>query len=160
MKALVFNGVGQIAVEDRPKPTVKNASDAVIKLTRTTICGSDLHIIQGHVPTVEKGRVIGHEGVGVVESVGKDVQDFKVYTNLPLRFIGPLAETRLLGRRQRHHCLYYLLRYLQLLQERIIRSVQLDRRLEAGTFGRWDSGGVRAYPACGCELTPCAQGCG
>ncbi|PVH88097.1 GroES-like protein [Cadophora sp. DSE1049] len=78
MKALVFNGVGKIAVEDRPQPKVQDPSDAIVKLTRTTICGSDLHIIQGHVPTVEPGRVIGHEGVGVVESVGKDVKKFKV----------------------------------------------------------------------------------
>jgi len=77
MKALVYNGVGKIAVEDRPQPKVQNPTDAVIKLTRTTICGSDLHIIQGHVPTVEPGRVIGHEGVGIVDSVGKDVKNFK-----------------------------------------------------------------------------------
>jgi alcohol dehydrogenase len=77
MKALVYNGVGKIALEDRPKPEVLNPSDVVVKLTRTTICGSDLHIIQGHVPTVAPGRVIGHEGVGIVESVGKDVQNFK-----------------------------------------------------------------------------------
>lgn len=150
MKALVFNGVGEIAVEERPKPTVKNASDAVIKLTRTTICGSDLHIIQGHVPTVEKGRVIGHEGVGVVESVGDDVKDFKVILKklAPSFSVGRLAETALLGRRQGYYCLYYVLCYLQLLQERLVWSVQLDGRLETGTFGRWDAGRVCADPAC------------
>lgn len=78
MKALVYNGVGEIAVEDRPQPEVREPSDAIIKLTRTTICGSDLHIIQGHVPTVAPGRVIGHEGVGVVHSIGRDVRNFKV----------------------------------------------------------------------------------
>lgn len=77
MKALVYNGIGKIAVEDRPIPTIRDPSDAIIKLTRTTICGSDLHIIQGHVPTVDKGRVIGHEGIGVISEVGKDVEKFK-----------------------------------------------------------------------------------
>jgi len=77
MKALVYNGVGKIAVEDRPQPKVEQPSDAVVKLTRTTICGTDLHIIKGDVPTVDKGRVLGHEGVGIVESVGSDVKSFK-----------------------------------------------------------------------------------
>ena len=67
MKALVYNGPGKIAVEDRPQPKVEQPSDAVVKLTRTTICGTDLHIIKGDVPTVPNGRVLGHEGVGVVE---------------------------------------------------------------------------------------------
>lgn len=78
MKALVYNGVGKIAVEDRPKPIVKSPSDAVVKLTRTTICGSDLHIIKGDVPSVAPGRVIGHEGVGIIEEVGSDVKGFKI----------------------------------------------------------------------------------
>jgi len=77
MKALVYNGPGKIAVEDRPQPKVEQPSDAVVKLTRTTICGTDLHIIKGDVPTVPNGRVLGHEGVGVVDSVGPDVKNFK-----------------------------------------------------------------------------------
>ena len=71
MKALVYNGPGKIAVEDRPQPKVEQPSDAVVKLTRTTICGTDLHIIKGDVPTVPNGRVLGHEGVGVVDSFEK-----------------------------------------------------------------------------------------
>jgi alcohol dehydrogenase len=78
MKALVYNGGGKIAVEDRPEPTIQAPSDAIVKLTRTTICGSDLHIIKGDVPTVKPGRVIGHEGIGIVHSVGPDVKEFKV----------------------------------------------------------------------------------
>jgi alcohol dehydrogenase len=78
MKALVYNGIGKIAVEDRPEPTIQAPSDAIVKLTRTTICGSDLHIIKGDVPTVKQGRVIGHEGVGVVHKIGPEVKDFKI----------------------------------------------------------------------------------
>jgi alcohol dehydrogenase len=77
MKALVYNGAGRIAVEDRPEPTIQTPSDAIIKLTSTTICGTDLHIIKGDVPTVKPGRVLGHEGIGIVHSVGTNVKEFK-----------------------------------------------------------------------------------
>lgn len=77
MKALVYQGPGRIAVEERSKPTIKNPSDAVIKLMKTTICGTDLHIIKGDVATCSPGRVLGHEGVGVVEQVGTGVTEIK-----------------------------------------------------------------------------------
>ena len=70
MKALVYHGPGRRAWEERPRPRVESATDAVVRITTTTICGTDLHILKGDVPTVESGRVLGHEGVGVVEEVG------------------------------------------------------------------------------------------
>ena len=88
MKALVFNGVGKIALEDRPQPKVEQPGDAVVKLTRTTICGTDLHIIKGDVPTVSKGRVIGHEGIGLVEDVGAEVKGFKKGDNVGFSELG------------------------------------------------------------------------
>ncbi|MFL5248627.1 MAG: zinc-dependent alcohol dehydrogenase family protein [Myxococcales bacterium] len=77
MKALVYRGPGKRAWEDKPKPTVQDASDAVVKIVRTTICGTDLHILKGDVPSVTPGRILGHEGVGVVEQVGSAVSSFK-----------------------------------------------------------------------------------
>lgn len=77
MKALVYHGPGKRAWEDKPKPTVKEPSDAVVKITRTTICGTDLHIMKGDLPAVTDGRILGHEGVGVVEEVGAAVSMFK-----------------------------------------------------------------------------------
>lgn len=77
MKALVYNGPGQKNLEDRPKPTIKMPTDAVIKLTKTTICGTDLHILKGDVATCHPGTVLGHEGVGVVDAVGPGVASFK-----------------------------------------------------------------------------------
>ncbi|XOB65691.1 zinc-dependent alcohol dehydrogenase family protein [Deferribacteres bacterium DY0037] len=77
MKALVYNGPGKKAVEERPVPDVLDAGDAVVKITKTTICGTDLHILKGDVPTCTPGRVLGHEGVGVVEKVGDGVRSFK-----------------------------------------------------------------------------------
>jgi alcohol dehydrogenase len=77
MRALVYHGPGKKAFEDRPRPTILKPTDAIVKITKTTICGSDLHILKGHVPTCESGRILGHEGIGVVESVGSGVLGFK-----------------------------------------------------------------------------------
>lgn len=77
MKALVFHGPGQKAWEDKPKPTLQNPTDAIVRISRTTICGTDLHILKGDVPTVTDGRILGHEGVGVIEEVGSGVSNFK-----------------------------------------------------------------------------------
>lgn len=77
MKALVYLGPGKKALRDCPEPTVTAATDAIVRITRTTICGTDLHILKGDVPTCQPGRVLGHEGVGVIESVGAGVTTFK-----------------------------------------------------------------------------------
>jgi alcohol dehydrogenase len=78
MKALVYRGPGVRALEDKPDPTITTPTDAIVRISKTTICGSDLHIMKGDVPTVEVGRILGHEGVGVVEQVGQNVSNFKV----------------------------------------------------------------------------------
>ncbi len=77
MKALVYHGPGRRAWEEKPRPVIKDASDAVVKITRTTICGTDLHILKGDVATVGEGRTLGHEGVGIIEEVGAAVTSFK-----------------------------------------------------------------------------------
>ncbi|MGB8212700.1 MAG: zinc-dependent alcohol dehydrogenase family protein [Anaerolineales bacterium] len=78
MKALVYHGPGKRALEGVPKPTIQSPTDAIVKVTKTTICGTDLHILKGDVPAVTDGRILGHEGVGIVEQVGGDVFNFKV----------------------------------------------------------------------------------
>jgi alcohol dehydrogenase len=77
MKALAYLGPGKKALEERPKPTIAAATDAIVRVTRTTICGTDLHILKGDVPTCTPGRILGHEGVGVVDSIGAAVTSFK-----------------------------------------------------------------------------------
>jgi len=77
MKALVYNGPGQKAVEDRPIPKIAEPTDAIVKIVKTTICGTDLHILKGDVPTCAPGRILGHEGVGVVDKIGAAVTAFK-----------------------------------------------------------------------------------
>ena len=77
MKALAYLGPGKKAVEERPKPGITKPTDAIVKVTKTTICGTDLHILKGDVATCKPGRILGHEGVGVVEEVGSAVTAFK-----------------------------------------------------------------------------------
>ncbi len=76
MKALVYRGPGQMGLEEHPKPELLAPTDAIVKLTKTTICGTDLHILKGDVPSCRPGRILGHEGVGVVEHVGTGVTTF------------------------------------------------------------------------------------
>lgn len=77
MKALVFHGRGRRTWEERPKPVVNSPTDAIVKITRTTICGTDLHILKGDVPEVVDGRILGHEGVGIIDEVGPGVSSFR-----------------------------------------------------------------------------------
>lgn len=76
MKAVVYRDVGKIRVEDVPDPTLSDPHDAIVRVTTAAICGSDLHFFHGKAP-LSPGDSIGHEGVGVVESVGADVERFK-----------------------------------------------------------------------------------
>jgi alcohol dehydrogenase len=78
MKALVYHGPGTRALDDMPRPVIKSPTDAVVRITKTTICGTDLHIMKGDVPSVTDGRILGHEGVGIIEQAGASVSSFKV----------------------------------------------------------------------------------
>jgi len=77
MKALVYHGPGKKAWEEKPTPVLKHPADAIVKILHTTICGTDLHIMKGDVPAVIDGRIIGHEGVGIIEEVGTSVSNYK-----------------------------------------------------------------------------------
>ena len=77
MKALVYLAVGKKALDERPKPEIAAPTDAIVKITKTTICGTDLHILKGDLPSCKPGRILGHEGVGIVETVGLAVTVFK-----------------------------------------------------------------------------------
>ena len=73
MKALVYHGPGQRAWETMPDPKIEAATDAIVRIDTSTICGTDLHILKGDVPEVEPGRILGHEAVGTVVEVGDAV---------------------------------------------------------------------------------------
>lgn len=76
MRAFVYQGPGKKALEDRPMPEIAAPTDAIVRIVKTTICGTDLHILKGDVPSCTPGRILGHEGVGVVASVGAAVTGF------------------------------------------------------------------------------------
>ncbi|WP_439681266.1 alcohol dehydrogenase catalytic domain-containing protein [Embleya sp. MST-111070] len=76
MKALTYHGAGHHRWEDVPTPTVRDPQDAVIRVDAVTICGTDLHILEGDVPEVEPGRILGHEAVGTITEAGPGVRDF------------------------------------------------------------------------------------
>jgi alcohol dehydrogenase len=77
MKALVYHGAGKKSWEQTAKPVLQEPTDAVVRILKTTICGTDLHIMKGDLPEVKEGRILGHEGVGIIEEVGGAVRNFK-----------------------------------------------------------------------------------
>lgn len=104
MKALIYNGPGKTALEDRPKPEITEPTDAILRITKTTICGTDLHIIKGDVPTCEPGRILGHEGVGVIESVGPAVTSFKAGDHVLISCISACGKCIWCRKQMYSHC--------------------------------------------------------
>lgn len=78
MKALVYHGPGKYSWDDAPHPAILKPTDAIVRITMSTICGTDLHILKGDLPAVTDGRILGHEGIGIVEEVGSAVTEFTV----------------------------------------------------------------------------------
>lgn len=77
MRAVVFHDIGDIRLEDVKEPKIKHDTDAIVRLTATAICGTDLHMVRGTLPGMKRGTILGHEGVGVVEEIGKGVRNLK-----------------------------------------------------------------------------------
>ncbi|EPE08031.1 alcohol dehydrogenase domain protein [Ophiostoma piceae UAMH 11346] len=104
MKALVFNGSGVVQLQERPKPTIQTSTDVVVRLTKTTICGTDLHICKGHVATCTPGRILGHEGVGVIEEAGSSVNKFRKGDRVLISCICSCASCDYCRRGMYSHC--------------------------------------------------------
>ena len=104
MKALVYQGPGKKTLEERPKPDVAAPTDAIVKILKTTICGTDLHTLKGDVPTCAPGRILGHEGVGVVDSVGAAVTAFKVGDRVVVSCISSCGKCDYCRRGMYSHC--------------------------------------------------------
>jgi threonine dehydrogenase-like Zn-dependent dehydrogenase len=77
MKAVVFHGVGDIRLDEVKEPKIKEATDAIVRLTASAICGTNLHMIRGTMPGMKPGTILGHEGIGIVEETGRDVRNFR-----------------------------------------------------------------------------------
>ncbi|PWZ03442.1 putative glutathione-dependent formaldehyde dehydrogenase [Testicularia cyperi] len=78
MRAVVYHGKKDVRVETVDRPTISDPRDVIVKSTATTVCGSDLHLYHGAIPTIKAGDILGHEGIGVVDQVGAQVTKFKV----------------------------------------------------------------------------------
>lgn len=104
MKALVYHGPGKKSLDERPIPKLAAPGDAIIKMTRTTICGTDLHILKGDVPTCEPGRILGHEGVGIVQEVGAAVSAFRPGDRVLISCISSCGKCDYCRRGMYSHC--------------------------------------------------------
>lgn len=78
MKAVVYHGIGDIRLDDVPEPKIQEPTDAIVRLTASAICGTDLHFIRGTFSDMQEGTILGHEGVGIVEEIGDDVRNLNV----------------------------------------------------------------------------------
>ena len=104
MKALVYRGPGLKALEDRPKPQLQAQDDAIVKIIKTTICGTDLHILKGDVPSCTPGRILGHEGIGVVDSAGPGCTMFKPGDRVLISCISSCGKCDYCRRGMYSHC--------------------------------------------------------
>ncbi|KAL6244114.1 hypothetical protein RBB50_008984 [Rhinocladiella similis] len=104
MKALVYKGTGQFALEDKPVPQLQEPTDAIVKVLYTTICGTDLHIVKGDVATCTPGRILGHEGVGIVHEPGSAVSRFKKGDHVLINCISSCATCEYCRRGMYSHC--------------------------------------------------------
>src|SRR5699024_371616 len=105
MKALVYHGPGQKAWEEVPDPTILEATDVIVQVDTSTICGTDLHILKGDVPAVEAGRILGHEGVGTVTEVGAAVNNLAVGDRVIISAVSSCGSCSYCQQRLPSHCL-------------------------------------------------------
>jgi len=104
MKAFVYRENGNSALEEKAKPGIKDPGDAIVKMLKTTICGTDLHILKGDVATCKPGRTLGHEGVGVIDAVGPAVTVFKVGDHVLISCISACGKCEYCRRNMYSHC--------------------------------------------------------
>ena len=104
MKALVYHGPGKKQLDEVPKPVVREATDAIVRITKTTICGTDLHILKGDVPTVAVGRILGHEGIGIIDEAGAGVSRFRKGERVLISCITACGKCEYCRRGMPSHC--------------------------------------------------------
>src|SRR3977135_138476 len=104
MKALVYRGHGDKGIEDKPKPELQALGDAIVRMTNTTICGTDLHILKGDVPTCVPGRTLGHAGTGVIASVASGVTAFRSDDRVLISCISACSKCEYCRRGMYSHC--------------------------------------------------------
>jgi alcohol dehydrogenase len=132
MKALVYHGPGKFAWENKPRPAIQAPGDAVVRVTTSTICGTDLHILKGDLPAVTEGRILGHEGIGVVEQVGPGVSEFHLGDKVIISCVTACLKCDFCKRSMYSHCRHggWILGYtLDGTQAEYVRIPQADGSL-------------------------------
>jgi len=105
MRALVYHGPEKIMLEEKPKPVIIKPTDAIVKITTTSICGTDLHILNGDVPAVTDGRILGHEGVGIIDEIGINVLGFKKGDKVLISLITSCGSCSFCKKAMYSHCI-------------------------------------------------------
>jgi len=98
MKALVYKGPGSKAWDEVPDPKIEQPTDVIVKMVATTICGTDLHILKCDVPEVEVGRILGHEGIGMITEVGEGVTQLAVGDRVILACVSSCGKVQTVAR--------------------------------------------------------------
>ena len=104
MKALIYLGPGKKAIESRPLPVIKESTDAIVKIIKTTICGTDLHILKGDVATCAPGRILGHEGIGIIDKIGSSITGFQVGDKVLISCISSCGKCKFCRKGMYSHC--------------------------------------------------------
>lgn len=104
MKAVVFAGEGRISVEEVPEPTIQEGDDAIVRVSKASICASDLHLLHGKTPGMNEGSVIGHEYVGTITEVGSDLGDMTEGSRVLGSFLIVCGSCTPCGERRFNHC--------------------------------------------------------
>ncbi|MGA9812397.1 MAG: zinc-dependent alcohol dehydrogenase family protein [Terriglobales bacterium] len=158
MKALVYHGPGKYAWEDKPRPAIQDPGDAIVRITTTTICGTDLHILKGDLPAVTDGRILGHEGIGVVEQVGTAVSEFHVGDKVIISCVTACLKCDSCKRGMYSHCRHggWILGYtLDGTQAEYVRIPQAD-----GSLYSFPSGGDEEALVMLSDILPTGFECG
>jgi threonine dehydrogenase-like Zn-dependent dehydrogenase len=142
MKALVYGSIGHVKLEERPKPRIFQPTDAVVKLSRSTICGTDLHITRGDVPTCVPGTILGHEGVGIIEEVGTSVRELKNGQNVLISCISSCASCEYCRKGMYSHCT------TGGTLEALMAGLTKTGRMDSWKYNRWNTGRIRSNPSC------------
>lgn len=104
MKALVYLGPGKSALQERPKPTLEADTDVILAVTKTTLCGTDLHILKGDLRSCAPGTILGHEGIGIIEQAGSAVAAFKPGDRVLISCITSCGRCHYCRRQMCSHC--------------------------------------------------------
>jgi alcohol dehydrogenase len=104
MHALVYHGPGKPSWELHRRPVLQGPDDAIVRVTKSTICGTDLHILKGDLPSVKEGRILGHEGIGVVDEVGAAVSTFRQGDKVLISCVTACAKCDFCRKQRYSHC--------------------------------------------------------